>query len=327
MDARLDQLLGFDADALAANRDGRLTGAQGLRLWLFGLGLGIPGLLISIAATAASLASRIALTTFISLSALLFGLYLAWRSLAYITDAALGKVSFATGSLQTNVSQGRGGKSYGMSIGPIRKDVSAATFAQLPVGAPCHAFYTPGSQSFLSAEPADQVIPSPIRPFGSDGAHASVRLRAGWLVSMVAAVGFLSGLATVAAAHPASLFQVSGQIRDYDYSVSRSSRQYNRLYLVGDSTQYTVQPYTPYVDFKKMVGRQADLYVDRWTNDVLALRIDGTLSTTYAYYHPEVMRDDTLRNGVPVTLFSGLILAIGAWRLAAGWRRRAGVAT
>jgi hypothetical protein len=250
-----------------------------------------------------------------------YGTYLSWRAFSFLGDAITRNVSYITGRVTDDVRTYRGSKSYFMVVGPVRTRVwRKRSFEDLPLGAQCHAYYASGSLHLLSLEPATEAEPHPDLRFGADPTHAWDRLRWSWLVPAVAVFGLAAGVHTMVSAHPAQTFTVSGRISGYHETHGKGARSY--LNLEGSSNDYNVKFISPPLpSLFNNVGDQVDLYLDADEPDnVLALRLRGTLYAGDLYLHPEHQYWGMIWSGAPIALLSGAVLAVFVWGIA--WMRK-----
>jgi hypothetical protein len=300
---------------VAANRDARMTADQMSDLWWSGLwriGAGLPlsALGVVVAWSEDFLIMALGIGLFGG------GFYLSWRGFSFLGDAITHNVSYVTGPLIPRTVASRYGVTYYMDIGPVQTKLSRGAYEALPTGLSCHAYYASGSLHLLSIEPATAAEPHPSLRFGGDAAHAWDRLRWRVMVGVVAVFGVAVGAHSVAAAHPAHTYMLSGKISDYQETTGKGA--YRHLYVIGSSQAYslaTKDSYSPPVpDLGSHLADPVDLYINSDTSDqVLALRLRETLYASDYYLHPDDQRSTMIEAGMAIVAFSGAALAVALW--------------
>jgi hypothetical protein len=246
-----------------------------------------------------------------------YGTYLSWRAFSFVGDAITRNVSYVTAEVRSQMkTSSKGAKSYYMVVGPVRTQIyRKKTFDALPVGVPCHVYYTSGSKHLLSLEPATADEPHPSLRFGGDAVHAWDRLRWTWFVPALAVFGFAVGAHAMMSAHPAHWETISGRLVEYHatrgkdasryFAIDTSLQEYNLSSLDGAS------PPAPALD--SYIGDPVDVYVNSENPaDVLAMRLRETLYTADLYLHPDHEFWGIIWSGAAITLVSAAVLAVFA---------------
>lgn len=314
--AALEGWLRFNDEDITFNRDSRLSPRQrrGL-LWSAAWRLAL-GLTVAVFAALSALTLGTGIEILVTLVAICFGLYAAWRGFAFLVDATSGAVAFVTAPLNTRMSRGRS-VSYFVNVGPIQKVIRARAFASIRPGGTYHLYYAPGCRSLLSLEPASVTEPIPAHPFGPDSAHAWDRLRWSWILLTIGAFGAILGVHQVVTAHPAVPVTIAGVVQDYEeeHTSGRGAHTIRTIFLAGDGTNYTPDQesaYTPEApDYYSLIGKSVILYVNQGTTDVIALS-DG--DTTYEgdwYMHPEHETTFLIVNGALTIGIAVFFLVLG----------------
>lgn len=311
-----DDRLAFSRPSdVAANREARITARQRVALCYSGLWR----LIFGLPAAAVALVPAWTLDFWamvIGVGLFSTGLYLSWRGFSFLGDAVTRNVTYVTGRLTPSFVTSRNGKTYYMTVGPVRTQISHKTYDRLPAGLNCHAYYASGSRHLLSLEPATVDEPHPALRFGSDAAHTWDRLRWRWVVASVALFGMLAGAHTVVAAHPAATYMVSGSISSYVETTGKGAHR--SVYLQDSSQEFALESrdhYAPAVPYLlSYVGDTVDLYINSDTNNqVLALRLRETVYATDYYLHPDDQRTTMILSGALIVVLAGAALSGVLW--------------
>ena len=152
----------FDPSSLEANRGGRQASEQSLRLTLIA-GMYLLGALLSIAIgigvvilykRSGAPAESIISVLFMTLSLVIFGLYIFWRGVLIASDAWMGSVESAQGYVHKSVWHGRS-TSYHYYLGGLHWRVSRQAFNALVEGISYRIYYVPHSRRLIAIEPVE----------------------------------------------------------------------------------------------------------------------------------------------------------------------------
>ena len=319
----LEGFLGFSDADLAANRDGRLSPGQVTRLTWSGIWRLILGPALAIGSVVVALAAFTdnAIGTAFALFFAAIGLFLTWVGFAYLADAVDGQVAFVTGRLGCTVVRGKT-TSYYANVGPVRKGISSRAYDALPrIG--CHLYYAPGCRSLLSIEPSSESEPKPAHPFGPDSAHVWDRIRGSWVAIVVGVLGLGIAVYGAAVAHPAQPVRVDGTVSDY-YETHGKSGTHRHL-ILSDGSEYAPQSedsYSPPLDsFANLAGKEIVIYVDKGTDNVIAISDGDQLHVGDWYSHPDHEKTYDLANAGLSGLAGLGILAGGIAAIVIGRRQ------
>jgi hypothetical protein len=241
------------------------------------------------------------------------GLYSSWRGFSFCGDVLTRNVAYQTGLLDGDVRTYKNSTSYYMVIGPVRARISRKKYDALPLGRSCHVYYASGSRHLLSVEPATEAEPHPSLRFGGDAAHAWDRVRWPWLTATIAVLCLAAGIHCMVWAHPATTFEVSGNVGGYREVHGKHVDRY--LTLEGYSFEYTLNDLesasATLPDLSGFTGEHVDLYVNTESDDrVLALRLREHLYAADLYTHPEHQYWSMLIAGLVVVIVSLATLAV-----------------
>ena len=316
-----DYLRFTDAD-LAANRDGDIGSAQKANMtWsgIWRLVVGPPTAIIGVVVT--QLTDN-ALVMLLGLVFAGFGLYLAWRGFAFLTDTIVARVAYVTGPIHKKLVRGRNSTSYFAEIGPVSRRLTSLAYESLPEGMSVHLYYAPACRSLLSVEPANVDEPRPDHPFGPDSAHAWNRLRWSWVVMTVGALALLVGVHAATLAQPVHAVGVETTVANYIETHGKSTTR--RLYVANDPDYYTPQSESSYhpnaPSFYSMIGKPVVIYTDDGSREIIAFRLGDVLYATDWYLHPEHKTIFEAANGAIVAVLSLLAIAAGVVGVRVGFR-------
>lgn len=305
----LGHLLGFSRSELAANRDGRMTGRQRLRLTVraaWRMALAAP---FAVLAAFAALNGHDFGPAALSAIATMVALYLLWRSFTFAVDVVEGDVSVVEGRIEKQEEYNYRSVQYYALVGELKTRVSGPVFGQLTEGLECRAFYAPSASALLSLEPLlDAAPPAPSRTFGPRAARSMPRgLETAILLALGGVLAMVLGAHLFVEARPATFSAYSGPISGFE----QGRRTTYWIGLAGYDGQFRLHkpPYEfspPLPDLTRSVGTTVTLWVDHRDRDVAAIYLDRMYRTDL-FADPHVQERDMKGSGL-AAMFLGLLL-------------------
>lgn len=247
-----------------------------------------------------------------------------WLAFSYLTDAYGGRVAWLAATLKEHSVHSKGGYTYYLDVGSLKRRVSYSTFVSVPTGTQVRCYHAPGSGRILSLEFAAEPEPSGGQ-FAIPHPDAWNRLRTLEAIALVGILFGVVGVRELVGAHPTEPMQYSGVANYYVSHGSKGSVHYHLSVPGSSDYEFREPPFylqPPIESPDAMTGQEVQMYVD--SNQVIAVFESGTLHGDSDFLNPERERQRMQQVGgfllVVGIVIGGVFLAAGRIRLI---RRRA----